>query len=188
MVSPPDKHGAPIEALTREGGLILACEDGDSLTYVADGAIGEEAQGNRSPEMQQVLATRDARRLELTRHRHAEGQGAGRRPGRRARVSVLHARPVARAGGTGGVVGAEPPLAPEVTQKTMYLRDDATGSVPAARDRRRTSRRRRNSADRSTSSAPRPTSPCGARLASRAERRRRPAPGLYEWSEGALHS
>ena len=24
MVSPPDKHGAPIEALTREGGLILA--------------------------------------------------------------------------------------------------------------------------------------------------------------------
>ena len=29
MVSPPNKHGAPIEALTREGGLILAAEDGE---------------------------------------------------------------------------------------------------------------------------------------------------------------
>ena len=35
MVTPPDKHGAPVEALTREGGLILASEDGNALTYVA---------------------------------------------------------------------------------------------------------------------------------------------------------
>ena len=62
MVTPPDKHGAPVEALTREGGLILASEDGDALTYVVDGALGEEAQGNRSPEWQQVLATRGAER------------------------------------------------------------------------------------------------------------------------------
>ena len=48
MVSPPNKRGASIEALTREGGAILAAEDGDALAYVANGAISEEAQGNRS--------------------------------------------------------------------------------------------------------------------------------------------
>ncbi len=58
MVSPPDKEGAPVEALTREGGIILASEDGDKLTYVVDGALGEDVEGNRSPEMQQILATR----------------------------------------------------------------------------------------------------------------------------------
>ena len=52
------RQGAPVEALTREGGLILASEDGNALTYVVDGALGEEVQGNRSPEWQQVLATR----------------------------------------------------------------------------------------------------------------------------------
>src|SRR5262249_43126967 len=60
MVSPPDKQGAPVEALTREGGLILAAENGDALTYVVDGALGKEVGGNRSPEMQQILATRSS--------------------------------------------------------------------------------------------------------------------------------
>ena len=60
MITPPNKQGAPVEALTREGGLILAAENGNSLAYVADGALGEEAQGNRSPEWQQILATRTA--------------------------------------------------------------------------------------------------------------------------------
>ena len=41
MVTPPDKHGAPVEALTREGGLIVAARDGGALTYVANGAISE---------------------------------------------------------------------------------------------------------------------------------------------------
>ncbi len=58
MVTPPDKGGAPVEALTREGGIILASEDGNKLTYVVDGAFGDNVEGNRSPEWQQVLATR----------------------------------------------------------------------------------------------------------------------------------
>src|SRR5262249_19710914 len=36
LVTPPNKHGAPVEALTAEGGWILAAEDGSALTYVAD--------------------------------------------------------------------------------------------------------------------------------------------------------
>ena len=58
MVSPPDKHGAPIEALTREGGEIVAAEDGSAFAYLANGAIEEEARGNRSFEPQQDLAVR----------------------------------------------------------------------------------------------------------------------------------
>jgi DNA-binding beta-propeller fold protein YncE len=47
LVSPPEKHGATLEPLTREGGVILASEDGDALTYVTTGAaVSEEAQGN----------------------------------------------------------------------------------------------------------------------------------------------
>ncbi|MGH2865800.1 MAG: hypothetical protein ACRDJX_11210, partial [Solirubrobacteraceae bacterium] len=84
MVSPPDKHGAEIEALTNEGGVILAAEDGDALAYVANGAITEEPQGNRSPEMQQVLATRGAGGWSsqdiATPNDRAEGVSAGSAP------------------------------------------------------------------------------------------------------------
>jgi DNA-binding beta-propeller fold protein YncE len=127
MVSPPDKHGAPIEGLTREGGLILAAEDGNALTYVADGAITEEAQGNRSPEMQQVLSTRGADGWSsqdiATPNSRAQGASAGQAPEYRffsPDLSLALVEPWGQ--------GAEPPLAPGVTQKTMYLRENATGT------------------------------------------------------------
>ena len=56
-MSPPDKQAA-IEALTREGGRVLASEAGDAMTYVADGPITAEAQGSRAPEPQQILSRR----------------------------------------------------------------------------------------------------------------------------------
>jgi DNA-binding beta-propeller fold protein YncE len=125
MVTPPDKHGAPVEALTREGGWIRASEDGNALTYVADGAITEEAQGNRSPEMQQVLATRGPSQWSSqdidTPQSNAQGVAAGDAPEYQfftPDLSLALVEPV----------GAEPPLAPGVTGTTMYLRDNATGS------------------------------------------------------------
>ena len=60
MVTPPDKQGGPVEALTSEGGAILASENGEAFAYVVDGALGQEVEGNRQPEMQQVLAHREA--------------------------------------------------------------------------------------------------------------------------------
>ena len=189
MVSPPDKHGAPVEALTREGGLILASEDGDALTYVADGAIGEEAQGNRSPELQQVLATRGARRLELAGHRDAQQQGAGRL-GRRRRPSTSSSRPTCRSRwwnpwGTSAVL-----------RTAARARSQAEDDVPA----------RRRSPAHTCRSSPKRTSPpgtefggrdpfrrrharpqpCRAALRSRADAGPPSAPGLYEWSAGAL--
>jgi len=59
MVSPPDKHGAGIEALPREGGaMIEASADGGAITWVANGPLVAEPKGNRSPELTQLLSTR----------------------------------------------------------------------------------------------------------------------------------
>ena len=129
MVTPPDKEGAPVEALTREGGIILASEDGNKLTYVVDGALGEDVEGNRSPEWQQILATRGsdatgARQDIATPSSKAKGVTAGQAPEYQFFTPDL----VDRARRTGWSERAEPPLAPGVTQATMYLRDNATGT------------------------------------------------------------
>jgi sugar lactone lactonase YvrE len=126
LVTPPDKHGAPVEALTREGGWIRASEDGNALTYVADGTITEEPQGNRSPEMQQVLASRAAGGWSsqdiVTPNSKAEGIVPGSAPEYQFFTPALSLALVEQAG------AEPPPLAPEVTQKTMYVRDNATGT------------------------------------------------------------
>jgi phosphodiesterase/alkaline phosphatase D-like protein len=129
MVSSPDKGGAPVEALTREGGIILAAEDGNAITYVVNGGLGEEVEGNRSPEMQQVLATRGqsswTSRDIATPNSAAKGITAGLAPEYQFFTPDLSSALVepAELGGT-----ASPPLAPGVTQATMYLRDNATGA------------------------------------------------------------
>jgi DNA-binding beta-propeller fold protein YncE len=58
LVSPPDKHGIPLESLALEGGVIQAAADGSGLAYIALGSLGPEAQGNRSALYSQQLASR----------------------------------------------------------------------------------------------------------------------------------
>jgi hypothetical protein len=129
MVTPPDKGGAPVEALTREGGLILASEQGNALTYVVNGALGEEVQGNRSPEWQQMLATRSVNGWSsqdiATASTRAKGIAPGNPPEYQFFTPDLSTGLVEppEAGSK-----AEPPLAPSVVQATPYLRDDATGT------------------------------------------------------------
>ncbi len=133
MVSPPEKHGAPVEALTREGGWILASENGDALTYVAGGAITGEIRGNRSPEVQQVLATRGSSswssRDIVSPQSRAQGVGGGQPP-----EYQFFSRDLALALLEPPGVGAEPPLAPGVVQKTMYLRPDEPVSPEAGEE------------------------------------------------------
>ncbi len=127
MVSPPDKQGAPVEALTYEGAVILAAEDGDAFTYVVNGALSEEVQGNRSPEWQQVLAQRTREGWSsqdiATPSSKALGVNPDQTPEYQFFTPDLSTALVEPAG-----VGAEPPLAPGVTQATMYLRDNASGT------------------------------------------------------------
>jgi phosphodiesterase/alkaline phosphatase D-like protein len=128
MVSPPDKQGAPVEGLTREGGVILAAEDGDALTYVVNGSLDEESQGNRSPEWQQVLATRTASGWAsqdiATPGTKAEGVTPGQTPEYQFFTPDLSSALVEPVEGA----RAEPPLAPGVTQATIYLRESSTGA------------------------------------------------------------
>ncbi len=129
MVTPPDKGGAPVEALTREGGIIRTSEDGNKLTYVVDGALGENVQGNRTPEWQQVLAARGPASWTsqdiATPSTRAKGVTVGSAPEYQYFTPDLTTALVepAELG-----PGAEPPLAPGVSQGTPYLRDNTNGS------------------------------------------------------------
>jgi hypothetical protein len=58
MVSPPNKHGAPLEPLTAAGGLIQSSLNGGAFAYVSDGPVDTEPQDNRSPHDTQLIATR----------------------------------------------------------------------------------------------------------------------------------
>jgi hypothetical protein len=127
MVTPADKGGAPVEALTREGGLIVASEEGSRLTYVVDGALGEAVEGNRSPEMEQVLATRTSNGWVsqdiATGSNRAKGIAPGNSPEYQFFSTDLSTALVEPA-----EPGAEPPLAPGVVQATPYLRDALSGT------------------------------------------------------------
>jgi hypothetical protein len=59
MVSPPDKHGAPLEAINSlEGGAIQAAGAGGAITYLAGGPVDGNPAGNRNIAFTQVLSTR----------------------------------------------------------------------------------------------------------------------------------
>ncbi len=60
LVSPPNKHGAPLEPITEEGGIIQAAAHGGGFAYVALGPVGGDPAGVRSPDESQLLATRGA--------------------------------------------------------------------------------------------------------------------------------
>ncbi len=129
MVSPIDKHGAVLEGLTKEGGLARAAEDGNSISYVADGAIEDEPPGNRSPEFQQVFAKRTPEGWSsqdiATPNTKAGGLEVGAAPEYQAfspDLSMALVEPFSPSR------FSEPPLAPGATQTTIYLRDDESGS------------------------------------------------------------
>jgi hypothetical protein len=58
LVSPPNKHGVSLEAITEEGGVIEAAEDGSAFTYIAKAPIDTEPSGTRSIANTQLLANR----------------------------------------------------------------------------------------------------------------------------------
>jgi phosphodiesterase/alkaline phosphatase D-like protein len=186
LVSPPDKGGAPVEALTREGGIIVAAEDGSALTYVVNGGLGEAAEGNRSPEWQQVLATRGQSAWSSRDIATPNSSPAGATPGNAPEyqffapdLSSALVEPVAL-----GTL-AEPPLAPGITQATMYLRDNATGMYLALVNDVNTSPGTQYGGAVHFASATPDLS--HVVLASKvALTGAGSAPGLYEWTEGAL--
>ena len=135
LVSPPNKHGGFIEALTKQGGVIQSSTDGNAFTFLVDGPIVENPEGNRSPEAQQALSIRGssawATRQIATPHDRPFGLRPGRPPEYQffsADLSLSAVQPFPYALTT----LAEPPLSPPLTEaekghqeKTIYVRDNA---------------------------------------------------------------
>ncbi len=133
MVSPVEKHGAPIQPLPHFWGLIQAAEDGSALTYAPTAPITADPEGNRAPEPQQALAIRGAGTWSTediaTAHSSASGLGVTTGPEYRLfspELSLSLMIPF-----TGGLTPlAEPPLSPPVVpgeeqEKSIFLRADA---------------------------------------------------------------
>ena len=124
LVSPANKHGSSLEAITEEGGLIQAAEDGSGLAYIAKGPIQTEVEGNRSISTTQLLAKRKngvwATRDITTPNENPAGILLGDLSEYKIFSNDLSAGFVEPAGGTR--------LAPQATEPTPYLRESASGA------------------------------------------------------------
>jgi DNA-binding beta-propeller fold protein YncE len=122
MVSPPNKHGASLEAISEEGGLIQSSASGDGLAYFGTGPLGSEAEpeGSENIADSQFVAKRRAPGEWETRDiTPPRDRPTGFHPGRRAEY-LFFSSDLSR-----GFVEplGETPLAPEATERTPYLRD-----------------------------------------------------------------
>jgi len=132
MVSPANKDGSGIEAITLEGGAIQAAEDGNAITYLADGPVLGEPQANRSPDPTQVLSTRGQSQWESQDIVTPHEKGEGIEPGE-AREYRLFSSDLALSllQPPDPEPTEHPPLAPGVKEKTIYVRADAPVSPSA---------------------------------------------------------
>ena len=129
LVSPPEKRGASVEPISREGALIQAAADGNSITWTASTPVTGEAEGNRAPEPVQVVSSRAtaewASQTIATPHNHGEGIDPGEATEYRffsPDLSFALVQPQVP-----NEPLEDPPLAPGVVEKTMYRRSSATG-------------------------------------------------------------
>jgi DNA-binding beta-propeller fold protein YncE len=129
LVSPVEKHGALVEPISREGALIQASADGSSITWTASGPVGEEAQGNRRPEPEQVISTRGSQEWSsqdiTTPHNRGEGIDTGEATEYRYFTPDLAQAIVQPLIPTEPL--ENPPLATGASEKTIYLRENQTG-------------------------------------------------------------
>jgi hypothetical protein len=122
MVSPPDKRGSGLEAMTKEGGIIQAAQDGSGLAYIAKAPIDAEPAGSRSFADTQLLATRAGGVWNTqdiaTPHETVAGLVGGRLSEYRMFSPDLSVGLVEPEGQT--------PLSAEATEPTPYLRHETS--------------------------------------------------------------
>ncbi|HXC46596.1 MAG TPA: hypothetical protein VNU24_08320, partial [Solirubrobacteraceae bacterium] len=127
LVSPPDKKGTLIELF--ENGLTQAAADGNGISYLALNAVGEGVQGDAG-QPSQILSTRvpGGWRTQDISIPHAipgnEGSPAEMFTylGNYAQFSPNLSQAVIEP------TGVLPQLSPEVSERTIYLRNDGEGS------------------------------------------------------------
>ncbi len=187
MVSPVEKDGSGIEPLRDEGGLIQAAEDGDSITYIANGPIVAEPEGSRGPYPTQALATRGASGWSsqqiVTPRTKGEGVILGEAPEYRFFSGDLSQALVQPDNQANVEPLEQPPLSPEATEKTMYVRNTASGTyvplVTAANDTAGTKFGKKLEFVSATADLKHVVFSSGVPLVSGG------AAGLYEWQAGS---
>jgi hypothetical protein len=135
LVSPVERHGATPEAISKEGGLIQAAADGNSIAWTASAPFTGEAEGTREPEAVQAISTRGSEEWsskDITTPRN-KGEGVGTNEPAEYRffspdLSFAVVQPQ--------VLSVEetlenPPLAPGAREKTIYERNDESGEFEA---------------------------------------------------------
>ncbi|HTZ65193.1 MAG TPA: hypothetical protein VMB51_13905 [Solirubrobacteraceae bacterium] len=129
LVSPAAPHGAAAEPISREGALIQASAGGNAISWTATAPVSGEAQGNRRVEPLQVLSRRSSEGWAsediTTPHDRGEGINSGEATEYRffsPDLSEALVQPQVPQ-----ETLEDPPLAPEATEKTIYLRNDAGG-------------------------------------------------------------
>jgi hypothetical protein len=129
LVSPANKHGASIEPIVGEGGLVQAAADGRSIAYMADAPVGEsEPEGNRAPEGAQIISRRAGARWSSLDVATPNGEAMGVLAGVRREYQFFSSDLSA------GVVQphSEVPLSPGVSEPTVYLRKNLTCAATPA--------------------------------------------------------
>ncbi len=137
MVSPPDKHGAAVEMVSRsKGASIQAAAAGGGLVWAASGPVVSEPLGNRSFELAQLISRRGPGGWETSSLETPHDRGRGLllpAPSEyhyfSPELSTSLVAPTEPAYGVGGVV-EDPPLSGEATEKTLYLRSENPPAAP----------------------------------------------------------
>jgi WD40-like Beta Propeller Repeat len=118
LVSPPDKHGSPLESFYIEGSDIQAAASGGAITYVSNGPVLARPGGNRSLGFSQDLSRRGPAGWETedvtTPNEAATGIAPGAASEYRLFSEDLSLAALEPEGGT--------PLSPRATERTPYLR------------------------------------------------------------------
>jgi len=119
QVSPPNKHGVPLEPIG--GGVIQAAADGAGIAYFANGPIDAEPDGTLSPVKSEILSRREgADSLSwvtqdlATPNQAPRGLTVGELSEYKLFSADLSLGAVMPFGGT--------PLSPQTTERTPYLR------------------------------------------------------------------
>lgn len=130
LVSPPDKHGALIEAETEQGGDVQAAADGAGVTYVTRGpSIGGQVAGHvtYSQVLSRRKASRDWRSEDLTLPGRLPEDGRAAISASTFDFEYRLFSPTLNAAAVEPQISGTPPLSPEATERTLYIRDNESG-------------------------------------------------------------
>ena len=128
LVSPPQKEGNEPEPMSSAGSMLRASENGQAITYAADGPMGEGVEGARNPEYAQLVSTRGSSEWSTRDVTTPNDRGTGIAPGKVPEyadfspdLALALVEPYPGYARAENVEFAAPPLAPPVSEHEVKL-------------------------------------------------------------------